>query len=112
MWFMQKGTVDITDGGISSLDTPADFSPTTITPTGLAELSYQALILPQTKDGGDTLVKITLNGIEYEAKYPSDFTFEPGKNHVLDITLAKTALKLSAKIAEWQPGSSGSITID
>ena len=110
--FMQKGTVDITDGGISSLDTPADFSPTTITPTGLAELSYQALILPQTKDGGDTLVKITLNGIEYEAKYPSDFTFEPGKNHVLDITLAKTALKLSAKIAEWQPGSSGSITID
>ncbi|WP_294081834.1 fimbrillin family protein [Proteiniphilum sp. UBA5384] len=110
--FMQKGTVDITNGNVSGLNTPEDFAPTSIPPTGMVELSYSALILPQKKDANTTLVKITLNGIEYEAKYPSDFTFEPGKNHVLDITLAKTELKLSAKIAEWQPGTNGTITID
>lgn len=109
--FMQKGTVDITDGTVSALNTAATFEPNSITANTGAELSYQSLILPQKKDANTTLVKITLNGIEYEAKYPTDFEFKAGQNHVLNITLAKTALKLSATIAEWVDGDSGEITI-
>ena len=98
--FLQKGTVDISNGTVSNLSDSQTFEPTQLTtPNSGAELSYQALILPQTKGTAGnkvTLVKITLGGVVYEAQYEGVFTFEPGKNHVLDITLAKTALKLSA----------------
>ncbi len=114
--FMQKGTVDISNGTVSNLSDNQTFEPTQLTtPNSGAELSYQALILPQTKGSTGNkvmLVKITLGGVVYEAQYEGVFTFEPGKNHVLDITLAKTALKLSAAIAEWELGTKGDITID
>ena len=114
--FLQKGTVDISNGTVSNLSDSQTFAPTQLTtPNTGAELSYQALILPQTKGSAGskvTLVKITLGGVEYEAQYEGVFNFEPGKNHVLDITLAKTALKLSATIAEWELGTKGDITID
>jgi hypothetical protein len=114
--FLQKGTVDISNGTVSNPSDSQTFAPTQLTtPNTGAELSYQALILPQTKGSAEskvTLVKITLGGVEYEAQYEGVFKFEPGKNHVLDITLAKTALKLSAAIAEWELGTKGDITID
>lgn len=120
--FMQKGTVDITNGNVSDLNTPGTFAPTGIAPNtdvevspGVfknAELSYQALTLPQTKNAKTTLVQITFGGNTYLAEYPNNFEFKAGEHNVLNITLAKTELKLSATIAEWEPGSSGSITID
>lgn len=121
--FMQQGTVNISTGVVSDLSTSESLTPTNITPantnvevspgvTKNAELSYHALILPQTKGTNTTLVKVTLNGIEYDAKWTGSFNFEAGKHHILNITLAKTGLKLSAKIAEWVPGANGSITID
>ncbi len=120
--FMQKGTVDITTGNVSGLNIPGTFAPARITPNtnvevspGVfknAELSYQALILPQTKNANTTLVQITFGGNTYLAEYPNNFEFKAGEHNVLNITLAKTELKLSATIAEWEPGSSGSITID
>jgi len=110
--FMQQGTVNISTGAVTSATTPLSFSPTGTTANTGAELSYQALILPQTKGANTTLVKVTLNGIEYDAKGTGSFQFKAGEHHILNITLAKTGLKLSAKIAEWVPGASGSITID
>ena len=70
------------------------------------------MTLPQTKNAKTTLVQITFGGNTYLAEYPNNFEFKAGEHNVLNITLAKTELKLSATIAEWEPGSSGSITID
>ncbi len=119
--FMQNGTVNISNGSVpvASLSGAAPFAPTPITPANTnvndggdnAVLSYQALVLPQTKAANNTLVKITLNDIEYEAKYSTAFPFKPGEHHVLNITLEKTGLKLSATIAPWVEGDSGNITI-
>lgn len=123
--FMQQGTVNISSGAVSGLSTPLSLAPASIIPANKgvivqespeikkdAELSYHALILPQTKGTNPVLVKVTLNGITYDAQWSGSFNFEAGKHHILNITLAKTGLKLSAKIAEWVPGTNGSITID
>ena len=94
-------------------DRPANFEPTKLnTPNAGAELSYQALILPQNKGAEITLVQITFGGNTYYAQFPDAFNFEAGKHNVLNITLDKTELKLSATIAPWVDGQSGSITID
>jgi hypothetical protein len=110
--FMQQGTVNISTGAVSGLSDSQSFAPTPlVTPNTGAVLSYQALVMPQTKGSDPVLVKVTLNGIVYDAQWTGTFNFEAGKHHVLNITLAKTGLKLSARIAEWMPGSNGSITI-
>ncbi|HBG41152.1 MAG TPA: hypothetical protein DDW85_07030 [Porphyromonadaceae bacterium] len=110
--FDQEGTVNISTGGVTSTTNSQSFAPTSITANTGAALSYQALILPQTKSSNPVLVKVTLNGIVYDAKWTGSFVFKPGEHHVLNITLAKTGLKLSAKIAEWGEGAKGDITID
>lgn len=113
--FFRQGTVDISTGAVipTSLSDQGNVAPTKLTtPNTGAELSYQALILPQNKESGITLVQITFGGNTYEAKYTTPFNFEAGKHNVLNITLAKTELKLSATIAEWGIGESGSITIE
>lgn len=109
--FMQQGKVNISDGTIADLKQPGSFKPVAITPQKDAVLSYQALLLPQVKESNPLLVKVTLNGILYDANWTGTFNFEAGKHHVLNITLAKTGLKLSASVAEWEQGSSGSIII-
>ncbi|HBK32472.1 MAG TPA: hypothetical protein DEF88_12325 [Porphyromonadaceae bacterium] len=119
--FMQQGVVNISTGGVTSISNSLSFTPASIPAnTGIvvspgvtkdAELSYQALILPQTKSADPVLVKVTLSGIVYDAKWTGSFEFKPGQHHVLNITLAKTDLKLSAKIAEWVTGDNGSIII-
>lgn len=121
--FYQKGTVDVSNGTVSNLDDQGNVAPTKLTTpnTGVvvspgvtkdAELSYQALILPQSKLADTVLVKITFGGNSYYAEYPYLFNFNAGEHNVLNITLAKTELKLSATIAPWVDGQSGSITIE
>lgn len=110
--FDQEGTVNISTGAVTSTTNPQSFAPTSIAANTGATLSYQALVMPQTKGSDPVLVKVTLNGIEYDAKWTGSFQFKAGEHHILNITLAKTGLKLSAKIAGWVAGANGSITID
>lgn len=122
--FRLSGLIDIPAGAVTSFTGAAkNFSPRELSApnTGVmiggvpknAVLSYEAFIMPQTKAAGSSMVRIVLNGITYDASYTAAaFEFKAGEHSVLNITLNKTGLKLSATIADWTTGTSGDFTIE
>ena len=97
---------------------PADV--TDIRPYGTTRIEgdyvtgLSAVVVPQTREAGETVIYFTFKGKTMAYKPSSEFTFEPGKSHLFTATIGMTpqgpTLAVSAQIDDWQEG--GVITGD
>ena len=97
---------------------PADV--TDIRPYGTTRIEgdyvtgLSAVVVPQTREAGETVIYFTFKGKTMAYKPSSEFTFEPGKSHLFTATIGMTpqgpTLAVSAQINDWQEG--GVITGD
>ncbi|MCD7978316.1 MAG: fimbrillin family protein [Tannerellaceae bacterium] len=108
--FNLKGLADISTATITSSSGPDNVTPKTETDG----VQYSALVMPQNKAVGDTILSITL------AEYPDTpfygvlteaLSFEGGKETVITVRLDKTQVLISAKLQNWQDGDEGEIVI-
>ncbi len=119
--FKLTGTVSVTGGKATAKgDASNSITPTaaTLTSGSTFAASFSALVMPQTIERSTKIVTVTLNGKEYTATvadaYPQEsqkMVLEENKEHVINITLKKTGLSLSATVAAWTDGNGGDITI-
>lgn len=70
-------------------------------PTGTRAV---ALIQPQSKAAGNTVVTLSRNGFDYEAKYAGEVKFEAGKVTVLKLDVTKSKVGLSVQLVPWGQG--------
>lgn len=116
--FKLTGTVDVTDGKATATGSTSDVTPTRASsPAAGAAASFSALVMPQTIERETKIVTVTWGGKNYTATvaYLGDtgkkMVLEANKEHVINITLKKTGISLSATVAEWGTGDNGNITI-
>lgn len=73
-----------------------------------------AIVVPQTRKAGESVIYFTYAGKTLAYKPSSDFTFESGRSHLFTATISMTSqgptLSVSAQIDDWQEG--GVITGD
>ncbi|HCM20600.1 MAG TPA: hypothetical protein DIC46_07440, partial [Porphyromonadaceae bacterium] len=105
--FKLSGTVDIIDGTATPTgDATATFNPVKLgqvyTVTGKTVVSsYEAFVMPQIIGKDMVIVTVTLNGVPFDVKLTADKLFAGGAHNVLNLTLNKTGVVLSASIAQW-----------
>lgn len=105
--FMLSGTIDVINGTATPTGIATDvFSPTKLSqvytlPNRTVVSSYEAFVMPQTIDGGDVMVSVTLNGAVFEVKLDDDKFFAAGAHNMLNLTLNKTGVVLTASIVDW-----------
>jgi hypothetical protein len=105
--FKLSGTVDVINGTA----TPSGVATTAFNPTKLVQVytvpgktvvsSYEAFVMPQTITGNTVMVSVKLNGAVFEVKIPTDKLFAAGAHNMLNLTLNKTGVVLSAEIVDW-----------
>lgn len=61
-----------------------------------------ALFQPQTISSTDPLLRVTINGRDYEVTDPNGFLFEAGIAYQLTVTASKTGLTVSATVVDWE----------
>ncbi len=107
------GTMQLTTAAFANITTVADVTPKTVTDGA----EYSALVMPQTKAQGSTILTVTLPA------YPTSpfavtwdqataLSFEAGKETEITVTLNKTAIELSSRVIEWGEGDTGNVTIE
>lgn len=108
--FIVQGSASITTGLATGTNTRS-----TITPyTHVASEEYSALVMPQTIAANTPVVTVTLReyqNVPFVGTLQSSLTFVPGRENVITVTLLKTAIQISATLEDWQPGTTGSVTI-
>lgn len=91
-------------------------SVSTVTPHMITDgKEYMALVMPQTKAPNTAIVSVTV------PDYPNtsfigtltneSLAFEAGKRTIINVTVQKTAIQLSATLAPWGNGDTGNIII-
>lgn len=107
--FKLSGTVDVIHGKATPTGDATDaFNPKKLdnvyTVTGKTVVSsYEAFVMPQTITGNTVMVTVKLNGVKFEVKLDADKLFNPGAHNMLNLTLNKTGVVLSAEIKPWTP---------
>lgn len=105
--FKLSGTVNVINGTATPTGVITNaFNPTKLTTpnpvTGKTVVSsYEAFVMPQTITGNTVMVTVKLNDAAFEVKLPADKLFAPGAHNMLNLTLNKTGVELSASIVEW-----------
>lgn len=110
--FKLSGTVDVINGKA----TPTGSATTAFNPTKLDQVytlpnrtvvsSYEAFVMPQTITANTVMVTVKLNGAELEVKLDAGKLFAAGAHNMLNLTLNKTGVVLTASIVDWntEPG--------
>lgn len=118
--FRLSGTVNVTTGtathtgaATAALKPTRLSAPYTISGKTVVS-SYEAFIMPQSimaSSGSKmTIATVTLNGVKYLASIEANKPFTAGAHNVLNLTLNKVGLSLSAEIVDWIP--EGSFDLD
>lgn len=63
--------------------------------------SYEAFVMPQTITGNTIIVTVRLGDGIFEVSLPADKLFAAGAHNMLNLTLNKTGVELSASIVDW-----------
>jgi hypothetical protein len=63
--------------------------------------SYEAFVMPQNITGNSVMVTVKLNDAEFQVKLPADKLFAAGAHNMLNLTLNKTGVELTASIVDW-----------
>lgn len=108
--FDLTGVADISSASITSSSGPMNVTPKTETDG----VQYSALVMPQNKAVGDTILSITLPGYPSTPFYgvlTEALTFEGSKQTVITVTLNKTQILISATLQDWEDGDEGQIEI-
>lgn len=105
--FKLSGTVNVVNGTA----TPTGNVTAAFTPVKLAQVytvegktvvfSYEAFVMPQTITGNTVMVTVKLGDAKFEVKLPADKLFAAGAHNMLNLTLNKTGVVLSASIVDW-----------
>lgn len=105
--FKLTGTVDVVNGIATATGNSLDkFHPSMLSKVYSVESktvvsSFEAFVMPQTITANTVMVTIKLNGGVFEAKLPADKLFAAGAHNMLNLTLNKTGVELSASIVDW-----------
>jgi len=111
--FYTSGKVTVSDGSPSEAGTVADITTycTNETKTGQTSVTRTALVFPTRKfDGTEIIAKVSADGNTYEVNSSAlqtalggaDKPMEPGKNYVLQITVNKTDIVVTATLRDWE----------
>ncbi len=86
--------------------------PGTITGTEVDGIT--AIVVPQLFTAGETLLRITVDGVPYQYAPTSDITFQSGFRYGFIITVNQTGIDVSSTITPWEDGGSisGEGTLD
>lgn len=105
--FLLSGTIDVIEGTA----TPTGAATGAFNPTKLDQVytldgrtvvsSYEAFVMPQTITANTVMVTVKLNGAEFEVQLDADKLFAGGAHNMLNLTLNKTGVVLTASIVEW-----------
>ncbi|MCC8089003.1 MAG: fimbrillin family protein, partial [Rikenellaceae bacterium] len=71
-----------------------------------------AIIQPQSKAAGTTVVSLGTTDRTYEATYNQTLQFRAGVSTVLDIDVKKTAVTISADAIDWEAGDTVSLVVN
>lgn len=108
--FSTTARYDVDAGQIDQLSDVSDIQPfghlSKASDGMLSGLS--AIVVPQTRLAGESVLYFTFRGKTLAYKPGSDFTFESGRSHLFTATIGMTSqgptLCVSTQIAEWQEG--------
>ncbi|MCD8260582.1 MAG: fimbrillin family protein [Bacteroides sp.] len=109
--FALSGTMDLTTGTLINPTNTGDVVPKTETDG----VQYSALVMPQDRVATSVITTITLPGYPgtpFQAITSEPLSFVGGKETIITITVNKTAIELSAQLAEWGEGDKGGIIIE
>ncbi len=105
--FQLSGIVDVINGTA----TPDGAATAAFTPSKLDKVysvtgktvvsSYEAFVMPQNITGNSVMVTVKLNDAEFQVKLPADKLFAAGAHNMLNLTLNKTGVELTASIVDW-----------
>lgn len=114
-WAYTTGTVNITNGTVSSQGTPAViYMYQTATPTTSYTVTKEALVIPgnQFANDNDIIVRIKVADNIYYIKAQNirtamynagdtDYKTKPGKNYVINVQVNQTGIKVTATVTNW-----------
>lgn len=109
--FQLSGIVDVINGTA----TPDGAATAAFTPSKLDKVysvtgktvvsSYEAFVMPQNITGNSVMVTVKLNDAKFQVKLPADKLFAAGAHNMLNLTLNKTGVELTASIVDWNKES-------
>lgn len=105
-----SGTANLQSATVTMGNGVATVTPRTITDG----VQYMALVMPQPKPAGTDIISVELAaypGVPFIGRLTTVLDFEPGKRTIINVTLEKTAIRLSATLAPWVNGQTGNIII-
>lgn len=105
--FRLSGTIDVINGTA----TPTGIATAAFNPTKLGQVytlpnrtvvsSYEAFVMPQTITANTVMVTVKLNDAEFKVGLDANKLFAAGAHNMLNLTLNKTGVVLSASIVDW-----------
>ncbi|HBG41151.1 MAG TPA: hypothetical protein DDW85_07025 [Porphyromonadaceae bacterium] len=105
--FKLSGTVNVINGiATPKVDVTPAFSPFKLDKVYAVDgktvvSSYEAFVMPQTISANTVMVSVTLNGAVFQAKLDVNKLFAAGAHNMLNLTLNKTGVVLTASIVDW-----------
>jgi len=105
--YQVSGIVDVINGAATPNGAATDaFTPSKLdkvySVTGKTVVSsYEAFVMPQNITGNSVMVTVRLNDAEFQVKLPADKLFAAGAHNMLNLTLNKTGVELTASIVDW-----------
>lgn len=122
-WAYTTGTVNITNGTVSSQGTPAViYMYQTETPTTSYTVTKEALVIPgnQFANDNDIIVRIKVADNIYYIKAQNirtamynagdtDYKTKPGKNYVINVQVNQTGIKVTATVTNWTDVSAAQV---
>lgn len=112
-----KGTnrevvLNLTRGTLVDKRNPGNITPRKLSsaPDGFLA-AYDAIVMPESYDTGTVTVDFTVGGKTYTWKVGT-VTFEPGKDHVYEVTLVHSGVQTTGKITDWDLKDCGGVEAD
>lgn len=105
----QEGIINLADGSVSIENVPqstAEITPLQVATVSGYELSFEAIVIPQTLNAGTPFIKIEIayNDIIYTYVLTEDVALEAGKERTFNITLTEIGISVTVdSITDWEP---------
>lgn len=108
----REGELNLTSGSLATKSNPGNITSRKLssTPDGFLA-AYDAIIMPGSYNRGTVTVDFTVGGKTYTWKVGT-VTFEPGKDHVYEVTLTRADVQARGNIKDWEPEYGGKVNAE
>lgn len=106
------GEFNLAVGCVGDKSNPGNITPRKLssTPDGFLA-AYDAIVMPGSYDLRTVTVDFTVDGKTYTWKVGT-VTFEPGKDHIYQVTLTRTGVQARGSIKGWETESGGRVNAE